>query len=992
VAQRLLPDGTPQRRLARFTVDAARATRGHLDLLRHEFYRSGVREPRASSYPRWLAAHKPTRSSLAAQRAVSDEAIEPIAVECFVLHRDEGDVDRTLRSLRDQSWAHWTAIVVGNDSTSTVSALDDARINVLPISGDAAVAELNSLLATEPRRDFVVFVEAGDVLSPDAFFEIAHLARQNPLLDVIYWDDDLLDRWGRHHDPRFRPAWSPDMLLGADYIGTSFAIRHRRFLATAGGGLRAELGDAAWWDLLLRADLDHTRVGRVPRVLAHLGRRPEVPAATGVTVVREHLARLGASAEVTASRGVVRVEWQPESFPAVTIVIPTRHNRAQIEGCLRTLATTDYPTFEVVIVDNGERTAANEQWYVENFPDLALRVEWWAQPFNYSAVNNTGAAAASGEVLVFLNDDTEILDAGWLREMVGWAVQPGIGLVGAQLVDGDGRIQHAGVILGLTGFADHVFQGMLPDSQTMFGWTSWYRNVLAVTGACLAVRRSVFEQLDGFDERFELMGSDVVLGLDAVNAGMRNVCTPFAGVRHLEASTRGTDIPNADFFASYWRYQQWAIGGDPYFSPNLSIASREPALRSRFEPTSAERMSAPLGRALRVFRMSSNTDEGKMLAEMFSVTDADARAVKGLHVVNREPFEVKSINWFLPDIDSPFYGGVNTAFRLADHLARTHGVQNRFVFWAEENRPFFRSALNAAFPALADSELAFHDSSRAAVERVPAADVDIATLWATAYSVAQHEGARRKFYMIQDFEPMFYPAGTSYALAEESYRLNLYGLCNTEHMRGLYETRYGGNGMSFQPAIDPAVFHAEGRRFERTLDQVATVFVYARPGHFRNCWELASLALEGLKDRLGDRVRIVTAGSWARPDDLGSGIDHLGLLDYRATGDLYRTCDVGVALTVSEHPSYLPLELMACGVPVVAFDNPAGHWLLRDENAVLARQTVDGLRMAIERVVLDPELGRTLARQGLSDIAERYSSWEKSLSGVFEYLCNPEQV
>ncbi len=635
---------------------------------------------------------------------------------------------------------------------------------------------------------------------------------------------------------------------------------------------------------------------------------------------------------------------------------------------------------------------ANEQWYVDNFPDLAPRVEWWAQPFNYSAVNNAGAAAATGEVLVFLNDDTEILDVGWLREMVGWAVQPGIGVVGAQLVDGDGRIQHAGVILGLTGFADHVFQGMRPDSRSMFGSTSWYRNVLAVTGACLAVRRSVFEQLGGFDERFELMGSDVVLGLDAVNAGMRNVCTPFAGVRHLEASTRGTKIPRADFFASYWRYQQWAIGGDPYFSPNLSIASREPALRSRFEPTSAERMSEPLGHALRVFRMSSNTDEGKMLAEMFSVTDADARAVKGLHAANREPFAVKSINWFLPDIDSPFYGGVNTAFRLADHLARTHGVQNRFVFWAEENRPFFRSALNAAFPALADSELAFHDSSRAAVERVPAADVDIATLWATAYSVAQHEGARRKFYMIQDFEPMFYPAGTSYTLAEESYRLNLYGLCNTEHIRGLYEARYGGNGMSFQPAIDPTVFHAEGRSFERTLDQVATVFVYARPGHFRNCWELASLALEGLKDRLGDRVRIVTAGSWARPDDLGSGIDHLGLLDYRATGDLYRTCDVGVALTVSEHPSYLPLELMACGVPVVAFDNPAGHWLLRDENALLARQTVDGLRTAIERVVLDPELGRKLARQGLSDISERYSSWEKSLSGVFEYLCNPEQV
>jgi glycosyltransferase involved in cell wall biosynthesis len=258
--------------------------------------------------------------------------------------------------------------------------------------------------------------------------------------------------------------------------------------------------------------------------------------------------------------------------------------------------------------------------------------------------------------------------------------------------------------------------------------------------------------------------------------------------------------------------------------------------------------------------------------------------------------------------------------------------------------------------------------------------------------VAQFDGAPRRFYMIQDFEPMFYPAGTLYALAEESYRLGLYGICNTEHMRELYEARYGGHGMSFQPAIDPAVFHAEGRRYERTLEAPATVFVYARPGHWRNCWELASIALEELKSRLGDRVRIVTAGSWARPEDLGSGIEHLGLLDYRETGALYRTCDVGVALTVSEHPSYLPLELMACGVPVVAFDNPAGYWALHDgENALLARRTVDALSGAIERIVLDPELGRTLSRGALRTIAEGHASWEKAFAGVYEFLTDPER-
>jgi glycosyltransferase involved in cell wall biosynthesis len=212
-------------------------------------------------------------------------------------------------------------------------------------------------------------------------------------------------------------------------------------------------------------------------------------------------------------------------------------------------------------------------------------------------------------------------------------------------------------------------------------------------------------------------------------------------------------------------------------------------------------------------------------------------------------------------------------------------------------------------------------------------------------------------------------------------------------MLDIYRERYGGKGEHFMPAVDTSVFFADGSRDGRTTDDVATVFLYARPGHFRNCWELASLALEELKARLGDKVRIITAGSWAAPGDLTSAVEHLGLLDYRETGNVYRQCDIGMALTVSEHPSYLPLEFMACGVPVVAFDNPAGYWILRDgENALLARRSAEGLCNALERLVRDPELGRQLARQGVQDIAEAHGSWEKALAGIYGYLSNPEKL
>jgi O-antigen biosynthesis protein len=434
------------------------------------------------------------------------------------------------------------------------------------------------------------------------------------------------------------------------------------------------------------------------------------------------------------------------------------------------------------------------------------------------------------------------------------------------------------------------------------------------------------------------------------------------------------------------------FGGDPYFSPSLSLSSRKPKLRGLSEPTPAQRLVGPIGRNLQVFRQKSDAAEASMLADTCRISDVDVAAVEILHAANAEHIDVRTINWYIPDIDSPFYGGINTALRMADYLHRNHGVQNRFVVWGSPPDFFVRSAISAAFPSLADSDISFFDGpNSASLELVPPADASIATLWLTAYAVARAQNSKRKFYLVQDFEPMFYPASTLYALAEETYRLGLYGLCNTDNLRRIYADDYAGKGMSFMPAIDPAVFNADNRPF-RSEDAPVTVFVYARPGHWRNCWELASLALRELKERLGDGVRIVTAGSWATDPAASDAIKQLGLLSYKATGDLYRRCDVGLALTVSKHPSYLPLELMACGVPIVAFDNPWGHWILRDgENSLLARRTVTGLVDAMERLVVDPSLRRRLADTAVNDIAVAHGSWDAAFRGIYDYLCEPER-
>lgn len=1014
---RALPRGTRRRRLlggalviVRETRSAAVRTRAEWQRRRDERNRAAdggsesvllsesevepcsPRELAGVTYQDWYCRLPPDPRVLAVQKQWFEEWPRPLTVWCLVVD-DGGDVVATEKSLRDQSWG---------------------LVEVVKVEPSGLAEEFDRLAQNCPK-DLVVLLRAGDRLRPDAAYQIAQAAWRDPWLELVYWDDDLsdlaevwewylegmsegvyfegdLDHVGR---PRLKPGWSPDLLACANYIGRAFAVRARSLRSEAAHRYRyaGASDDSLWWDLLLTLDIGDQQVCRLPAVLHTLDRRDNRIEPHHVEMVGRWLARHGWSARAEAGASGVNLVWESDRAVPVSIVIATRHNRELLEGAFDLIRSADHAALELVIVDNGGRSSENEAWYRDRATDLNPQVVWWEEPFNYSAVNNRGAAQATGEVLVFLNDDTAPGHPGWLHNLIGWAQRPEIGVAGLQLIDGDGLIQHGGAVIGMTGLAGHLFQGMAPHSDTLMGPTDWTRNTLAVTGACLAVRRTVFEEVGGFDERLELCGSDVVLGLRARQAGYRNVVSAATPVVHRESATRGEHVPDNDVFASYWNYQRWLMGGDPYFSPNLSTAHSEPVLHCEEKPSVLKQLTEMLGRPMEVFYQRNETGEAHALA---LASEADRHLTDGVrhgHQALRGHRDVRTLNWFVPEFQNPFYGGIHTVFRLADYLAVNHGVENRFMVMAgpvDHDERWYRSGIAAAFGSLADSEIVYHDSFAFDPNDVPPTDAAIATMWTTAYFAARAPGQARRFYLIQDFEPMFYPAGTLYALAEHSYRLGLYGLCNTGHLADIYRDRYGGVARHFWPAVDDSVFHARDR-FEADPDRPVTVFIYARPGHLRNCWELAARAVRLVKDELADDVRIVTAGSWAFPEHMDSLITHMGQLDYRETGPLYRTCDIGVALTTSEHPSYLPLELMACGAAVVAFENPAGDWLLRhDHNCMQSPQTADGLAAEIIALVRDPARRQRLAKQGLADIAARHARWDKNLAGVYNYLCDPE--
>ena len=392
LARRLLPDGSRQRRLARFSVESARVGREYIERLRHEWVRAGLRRPGTPTYERWCQGHDAGWARLAQHRRLSDDATNPLMVHVVVTHMgNDADLDRTLRSLVRQSWRHWRALVVGDVSgAAAVRRIADERIEFRAAVPDAIISRANDGLAGVDR-DLAMMIESGDLLAPDCVFEIVQVANRDPLVDLVYWDDDLVDHDGHRSDPRFRPSWSPETLLGANYLGSALAIRGRRLALVA--GIPDGLHDATTWELVLRCDLDAESVRRIPRVLTHVRRRPQASASASTDVVQRYLDRRQEPATVTLERGTVRTRWEMDAPPHVTVVIPTRHNRSFMGGCLGGLLRTDYPSVDVVVVDNGERTDANEQWYRDSFPQLDLQVEWWTeQPFNYSAVNNAGAA------------------------------------------------------------------------------------------------------------------------------------------------------------------------------------------------------------------------------------------------------------------------------------------------------------------------------------------------------------------------------------------------------------------------------------------------------------------------------------------------------------------------------------------------------------------------------------------------------------------------
>lgn len=552
-------------------------------------------------YGRWRLLNMPRPIDLRDYAArVGDLSYQPtISVLVPVYNTRPEFLEAALRSVVAQVYPHWELCIADDASTDPAIrgllarfAAADRRVKVRYRHANGHISAATNSALELATGDFCAFVDHDDLLTPDALFQNVVALNRQPDLDLLYSDEDHIDEKDGPHNPQFKPDWSPDRLLACNYISHLAVIRTA--LLRELGGLRVGFEGAQDHDLLLRLSERTQRIHHIPRVLyhwrSHAGSTACSISAKGYSrhaasaAVREALARRGQRGTVqpchpTAPYFLVRYDIVRPG--RVSILVPTRNQAKVLDTCLTSIfASTDYADFEVLAVDNGSDEPKVQRLLARYRRQERQRFRVLSRPgpFNFSRLINAGAAEASGDYLVLLNNDTEIIHRDWLSALVEQAQRPQMGCVGAQLLFPDYTIQHAGVVVGQAGVAEHVGRGYLPHDPGTFDLLEIIHNYSAVTAACLMVRREVFEQAGGFDEAFAVEFNDVDFCLRVREAGYHNVYLPHVRLYHHESLTRGHPLASAEsarrhereieLFKSRWPAY---LSGDPSWSRHLNL-------------------------------------------------------------------------------------------------------------------------------------------------------------------------------------------------------------------------------------------------------------------------------------------------------------------------------------------------------------------------------------------------------------------------------------
>lgn len=479
-----------------------------------------------------------------------------------------GDYSNVLNSIQNQIYENFELILINSNDDEINSftsknnltnfhclSLDSLKIKMILDSSDA---------------DYFVFFDQHIVLHNDFLYRIVESINENSMRDFYYFDHDYVDKTGKRYNPFFKPDWSPYLLHSFNYIGNVFAV-HKKLLSEL-SDVSIELHDSdydLYYDLVLRCFEYSEDFAHIPipcQSISHKSKDFD-----NTKILSEHLTRLGIHAKVEPGivSGISRVHYTLNEEPKVSIIIPTKNNKLLLKRCIDSIEhNTNYKNWEIIIVDNN----SNDQETKDYLNSLPYQILSYAEPFNFSKMNNIAISQSSGDYILSLNDDTKAIDPNWLTEMVSICQLDDVGVVGAKLLHSNGTIQHAGTVFLKSGAGFHIFENFLENDVGFFNMHNVIRDFSVVTGACLLTKKIVFEKVNGYDDNFDLFYGDADLCLKLLHSGLHVVYTPFARLLHEGSSSLKKDteiffaVENHHHFIHKWNYIK---NGDPFYNKNL---------------------------------------------------------------------------------------------------------------------------------------------------------------------------------------------------------------------------------------------------------------------------------------------------------------------------------------------------------------------------------------------------------------------------------------
>ena len=550
-----------------------------------------------ADYDTWLRIMRVSRQELFAQRKTKFSYAPKFSVVVPLYHTPAKFLKDLVRSMMYQSYANWELCLVNAypedvHLTSLLEnwAMRDKRIRVIRLEKNLGIAQNTNAGIEASTGEFIAFLDHDDFLEPDALFCYVDALNKDKTIDVFYSDEDKTDEYAAHYFyPHFKSDFNIDLLHANNYMCHFLAVR--KSIVDTVGGLNEKFDGAQDYDFVLRLTENTKKIYHCPRILYHWRCSNQSTAASqgnkmyaihaGKAALNAHYKRIGwnARAQEGAVDGWYQTKFTLKEEPLVSILIPNKDHTDDLDVCLNSFfERADYQNYEFIIIENNSVLPETFAYYekIEKEHDN-VKVVYWEAGFNYSAINNFGFKFAKGDYIMLLNNDVELITPDIFQSMLGFCMRPEVGIVGAKLLYNDHTVQHAGVLVGAGGLADHVFKGIHEDDPGYMGRAISSQDVSAVTAACLLVKRSVYEEVGGLEEEFQVAFNDVDFCLKVRKAGYLIVYDADVKLFHYESKSRGME-DTTDRFIRFGNEMmllnsKWDILStfvDPYYNPNLS--------------------------------------------------------------------------------------------------------------------------------------------------------------------------------------------------------------------------------------------------------------------------------------------------------------------------------------------------------------------------------------------------------------------------------------